>query len=51
MSPPIQEKPKVLALMPPKAVGEEYLNDFKTKFELDESPQSLRRGSPLTIRL
>ncbi|KUJ07910.1 D-3-phosphoglycerate dehydrogenase [Mollisia scopiformis] len=29
------EKPKVLALTPPKACGADYLEDFKSKFQLD----------------
>ena len=48
---PMQGKSRVLALMPPKAVGENYLNDFKTKFGLDVSPDPLARRSLLTIRL
>jgi hypothetical protein len=35
MSKEIQKKPKLLSLMPFKAIEEEYLNNFKTRFILD----------------
>jgi hypothetical protein len=37
MSTPMSEQPRVLALMPPEAVGQEYLDEFRTEFVLDES--------------
>ena len=37
MSTPAPAKPRILALMPPKSVGEEYLNEFRKDFILDVS--------------
>jgi hypothetical protein len=35
MSPSIGGKPKVLSLMPVGAVGKDYLEDFKSEFNID----------------
>jgi hypothetical protein len=39
MSIEIKAKPKVLALMPFKAIEEDYLNDFRAQFILHVSTQ------------
>lgn len=43
MSTEIKVKPKVLALMPFKAIEEDYLNDFKSQFILHVSPNDFWR--------
>tara|TARA_R110002060_G_scaffold18725_1_gene25677 strand:+ start:1096 stop:1752 length:657 start_codon:yes stop_codon:yes gene_type:complete len=49
MAPSIQEKPKVLALTQPKACGAEYLEDFKSRFQLDVSRYTRQETSSKTI--
>lgn len=48
MTPSIQGKPKVLALMRPKAAGADFLEDFESRFHLDVRYFSNHKFSGLT---